>query len=330
MSKVEVETPLVEAETSEVAEGGDIVKSETKALELEDHSKVLDPAGKFMRKWDLLMLLLLGFTASVTPYEVSFVKSEGININLLFIVNRMVDFGFLLDMGVTFFVGFTDENTSQFVSQKGKIALRYFKGWFLIDLVSILPFDFIGLAMDSKDLSQLKVLRVIRLLRLIKLLRILRSARIFRRIQTSLGLSFSSFAMMKLLCAVIFVVHWTACLWNLGPSLEDVEVNWITELAPDFSPGELYIASLEFSLQAMVMGYGDFTPITHTDRGIAVFAMLAGGSVYAYVIGDICGVVANRDPATSEYEQSVDLLNQYMEEHQLPQDLRVKLRQYFS
>lgn len=88
------------------------------------------------------------------------------------------------------------------------------RGWFLIDLVSILPFDFIGLAMDSKDLSQLKVLRVIRLLRLIKLLRILRSARIFRRIQTSLGLSFSSFAMMKLLCAVIFVVHWV-CFYPL-------------------------------------------------------------------------------------------------------------------
>lgn len=77
------------------------------------------------------------------------------------------------------------------------------------------------------------------------------------------------------------------------------------------------------------MGYGDFTPITHVERAIAVFSMLAGGAVYAYVIGDICGVVANRDPATAEYEQTVDLLNQYIEEHQLPHDLRVSLRQYF-
>jgi hypothetical protein len=40
-----------------------------------------------------------------------------------------------------------------------------------------------------------------------------------------------------------------------------------------------------------------FSPFSHP---LAPSALLA-----AYVIGDICGVVANRDPATSEYEQSV-------------------------
>jgi hypothetical protein len=32
----------------------------------------------------------------------------------------------------------------------------------------------------------------------------------------------------------------------------------------------------------------------------------------AYVIGAICGVVSMRDPATQDFQQSMDLLNQYM------------------
>jgi hypothetical protein len=89
------------------------------------------------------------------------------------------------------------------------LSLIYFcRGWFIIDLVSIIPFDILGMVMNSESVSQLKILRIIRLLRLIKLLRILRSARIFKRIQTSLGLSFSSFSLLKLLNIVVFVVHW--------------------------------------------------------------------------------------------------------------------------
>jgi hypothetical protein len=57
----------------------------------------VDPHGSFMRQWDLLMLLLLTFTASVTPFEVSFLKP---GIDVLFFVNRIVDLGFIL---VTYF-----------------------------------------------------------------------------------------------------------------------------------------------------------------------------------------------------------------------------------
>ena len=90
------------------------------------------------------------------------------------------------------------------------------------------------------------------------------------------------------------------------------------------------------SLQTMVMGYGDFVPSTHFERALGLCMMLYGGSVYgmctaalcsvscwrllcaaphhspfsntylpAYVIGDLCGMVSNRDPATAEYEQHV-------------------------
>lgn len=37
------------------------------------------------------------------------------------------------------------------------IAKQYCKGWFLIDIASIIPFDTLGLVINSYDASQLKV-----------------------------------------------------------------------------------------------------------------------------------------------------------------------------
>ena len=42
---------------------------------------------------------------------------------------------------------------------------------------SILPFDVIGLILDSNGLSQLRILRIVRLLRLMKLVRIFKATR---------------------------------------------------------------------------------------------------------------------------------------------------------
>ena len=56
----------------------------------------LDPADPFMAKWDPVMVLFLAFTATVTPWEVAF--AGGSFIGPLFVVNRIVDFGFIVDM----------------------------------------------------------------------------------------------------------------------------------------------------------------------------------------------------------------------------------------
>ena len=61
-----------------------------------------------------------------------------------------------------------------------------------MDLVSVLPYDLIGLVMDSKRTSEFKALRLLRVLRLIKLLRVLRAGRIFHRWEASLPIDYSA------------------------------------------------------------------------------------------------------------------------------------------
>jgi hypothetical protein len=107
---------------------------------------IINPKSQFQTYWDLLMVVLLVFTATVTPYEVGFLETNldtqsGL---VLFAINRIVDFGFILDLPVQFMTPFYDQEQGGFVLDHKKIAWRYISSWMLIDVVSILPFDSIG------------------------------------------------------------------------------------------------------------------------------------------------------------------------------------------
>jgi hypothetical protein len=56
-----------------------------------------------------------------------------------------IDITFFFDIVLNFFSAFFLENkdgTEELVHHRGKIAISYFKSWFFIDFVSIIPFSF--------------------------------------------------------------------------------------------------------------------------------------------------------------------------------------------
>ena len=57
--------------------------------------------------------------------------------------------------------------------------------------------------------------------------------------------------------------------------------------------------------------------------------LLIGSSVWAYVIGSACGIIATLDPAKIEFRQTMDQLNYFCKEHVAPPELSVRMRSYF-
>ena len=53
---------------------------------------IISPKSKFSQRWDVLMIVLLLYTAIVTPFEVAYI-AESVPAILIF-VNRCVDFCF--------------------------------------------------------------------------------------------------------------------------------------------------------------------------------------------------------------------------------------------
>ena len=202
-------------------------RSITTTLNKPDNMKyMLDPTHWFMQKWVNLITILLLFVAFVTPFEVAFLTTKP---DVLFVINRFVDVGFIIDMIFQFFLPYYDSDDLVYVWNRDLIALNYAKLWFSLDLVSVLPYDFFGgdpfvqievIEGDTSAAGQLKVLRLVRLLRLIKLARVFKSAKIFVVLQVRYEITFIGISLIKLGVLCIVLLHWFACLWGLAAGFE--------------------------------------------------------------------------------------------------------------
>jgi len=300
---------------------------------------IIDPKSTFQSRWDVIMMVLLLFVAIVTPYEVGFLEIEDM-LHPLWIINRVVDLLFLQDLFQQFMTPFYNEEHGGWVIEHGKIAKHYLTGWFPIDFVSIIPFSLIGSLFNSKELDQLKILRIIRLARLAKLLRIFKSSRIIKRYQSHVGISHATQTMIKFAIGIFAVAHWLACAWGIVTTIDTTErygqkVNWIQDYALwdqiQGKPYRIYLSSLYWAAMTVTtIGYGDIRPTNEAEQILCIFGMVLGASAYAYVIGNVCGVIALMDQATSKYNQQMDELNLYMAENNMPNTLRIRLREYFQ
>merc|ERR1719428_1433870 len=109
--------------------------------------------------------------------------------------------------------------------------------------------------------------------------------------------------------------------------------SWITghDWGPD-SPchhADLYLASLHFSVMTITsIGYGDISPSRRDEYILCILCQLGGGMTWAYIIGSICGIIANANPVKIEFENSMDALNAMLSEQGVDQRLRWKLREF--
>uniref|UniRef100_A0A061SEQ6 Voltage-gated ion channel superfamily n=1 Tax=Tetraselmis sp. GSL018 TaxID=582737 RepID=A0A061SEQ6_9CHLO len=338
---------------------------------------LLDPRKKGMQHWDLLIAVLLIFTAVVTPYEVAFLQMNS-PLDALFIINRIVDFSFIVDMIIQFNLIYHDASTNAWVTDRRRIARRYLMGPFLIDFLSIIPFDTVGMVLEDGSIQKLKIFRIVRLLRLVKLLRIIRSGKIFKQMEHYLNMGYAMLTLIKFILGTLAIAHWMACAWMLCQQIENSCHNWIMyyfgtpedidrycsdvpveecllrfpgDCQPDAScangcgtwyhreeAGEflgistlhLFVTSYYWSLVTMsTIGYGDVLPNTPTERAFTIMAMIFGTSVFAYVVGSVCGIVANLDKKSTEFYELMDNLTNFAHENQLDAELLNKLRAYF-
>lgn len=87
------------------------------------------------------MILVLLVTCIETPLDLAFSSVEN-NWTVRDTFSMLIDFMFLIDIVIIFNTAFFNGKLDLIDSRKG-VALNYIKGWFIIDLLAILPFDLI-------------------------------------------------------------------------------------------------------------------------------------------------------------------------------------------
>ena len=116
----------------------------------------------FKAVWDWFILILVMYTAIVTPYTAAFLLDEEhvpsqpsvdyYTSDPLRFIEIIVDVMFVIDILINFRTTYVNKN-DEVVSDPGKIAVHYLKGWFLIDLIAAIPFDFFLFNSKTEEVS---------------------------------------------------------------------------------------------------------------------------------------------------------------------------------
>jgi hypothetical protein len=96
--------------------------------------------------------------------------------------------------------------------------MEYIKSWFLIDIVSVIPFDLILMVQGANKLARFtRIGKFYKILRMIKMVRLLKVARVRNNIVKNLsealkiGVGFER--LLLLFIIFIVLVHVLGCIW---------------------------------------------------------------------------------------------------------------------
>ncbi|NXW61070.1 KCNH1 protein, partial [Eurystomus gularis] len=189
----------------------------------------------FKTTWDWIILILTFYTAILVPYNVSF-KTKQNNVAWL-VVDSIVDVIFLVDIVLNFHTTFVGP-AGEVISDPKLIRMNYLKTWFVIDLLSCLPYDVINAFENVDEVSILVPLPPVNyylmvggrwereerngissLFSSLKVVRLLRLGRVARKLDHYI--EYGAAVLVLLVCVFGLAAHWLACIWY---SIGDYEV----------------------------------------------------------------------------------------------------------
>ncbi|XP_054471146.1 potassium voltage-gated channel subfamily H member 7-like [Anoplopoma fimbria] len=300
----------------------------------------------FKAVWDWLILLLVIYTAILTPYSAAFLLNDteeqkrrecGYSCSPLNVVDLMVDIMFIIDILINFRTTYVNLN-EEVVSDPAKIAIHYFKGWFLIDMVAAIPFDLLIFGSGSDETTTL-----IGLLKTARLLRLVRVARKLDRYS-----EYGAAVLMLLMCIFALIAHWLACIWyaigNVEKPYLEHKIGWLDNLGvsigkrynysdPNSGPSikDKYVTALYFTFSSLTsVGFGNVSPNTNSEKIFSICVMLIGSLMYASIFGNVSAIIQRLYSGTARYHAQMLRVREFIRFHQIPNPLRQRLEEYFQ
>eukprot|EP00747_Dinoflagellata_sp_TGD_P117407 gnl/TRDRNA2_/TRDRNA2_172599_c2_seq1.p1 gnl/TRDRNA2_/TRDRNA2_172599_c2~~gnl/TRDRNA2_/TRDRNA2_172599_c2_seq1.p1 ORF type:complete len:688 (-),score=101.04 gnl/TRDRNA2_/TRDRNA2_172599_c2_seq1:330-2222(-) len=275
--------------------------------------------------WDLWLMVLLIYLAVKLPLTFAFGDA------LYIPFDDTIDWFFLWDVILNFFTSYVRDDV--LVTDGRKIACNYFQTWFLLDLLSSIPFELLTGALlpdmqPAKLLKAAKVAKVLKLLKLTKIKKLSQGDMAARAEELLVAKGTQSFIRV---CTLVLIsssmAHVMACLLiSSGDGFLDGYQDVSNSL------WSMYLAALYWSMMTMTtVGYGDIIPHSDAERFYAIIAMVFGASMFGYIVGCITSVVSESDDNLRTYYERMDAVHSWLDFHaELPKDLKRRVRTYFK
>ena len=249
------------------------------------------------------------------------------------ITNIFIDLLFVCDLIINFFKSFYNFD-EQLITKSEKIFLHYIKGYFIIDLISAIPYYSMIKIISYKNHQNMIMpinctkyynhvindkYQMIELLKLVKLIKCISSNNIVSNYITGELNEISFFEDWSFLLSNIFILllvfHLTACIHIFVSST--TFPNWIIQKGLQTSPFiEVYLSSIYFLITTVTsVGYGDIIGSSFTEIIFQIFLLMIGIIAYSWLISSLSNYVQENNKQNEVFNQKISLLNEIKLEH---------------
>ncbi|KAL0374480.1 UNVERIFIED_CONTAM: Potassium channel AKT1 [Sesamum radiatum] len=251
-------------------------------------SFIVSPYDRRYRAWETFLVVLVIYTAWVSPFELGFLdKPEG----PLAITDNVVNGFFAIDIVLTFFVAYLDRNTYLLVDNPKQIAWKYATSWLAFDVISTIPSELARkispnlygrMAYSTCFVSGVSE-------ELVPCLPDWRKI----EISTTSGLGVQSLyalPFLQFIALAAFIIY-------LLPITVNQKNTWIGASMHDFlqrSVWARYVTSIYWSITTLTtVGYGDLHAENTREMIFDIFYMLFNLGLTAYLIGNMTNLVVH-------------------------------------
>ena len=307
--------------------------------------------------FDIIVLILVNISSIIILYDYCFIETDNADEENLWIfhpIYYIIEGLFLLFIILQFLQAYKDPSTLMIVTSHKKIALKYIKSWFLIDLLSIIPFE-----LFFPNITYSKMIRLLRLPKFIQTIDVKRfdnlatsfltkgeSENASKRLMVIFNIRYF-FKIIRLMIMASLLTYVLGCVWylislsvfknrfNMG---YPEEKTFFTEYKIyQRTPIKRLLLSCYYVLTGLTtVGYGDYNAANEYEKIFGITVMFLGVAIFSYVMSEFSDQIniynqtfGDRDQGTA-LNNYIRALNDFCPNQQFDKDLIKRIDNHFK
>ncbi|KAL4429309.1 hypothetical protein ABPG74_002295 [Tetrahymena malaccensis] len=289
----------------------------------------LNPYSKKKLIWDSCMTLITFLVLYIFSLRIVFENNQ---IGSLFDIFQAIIiptsfFFWIVDMFIELNTGVLERG--ELIVDKVYIASKYLRQRLILDLIGIIPIAYYIINPSYKQIS----------VDFLIILKLKHFYQIFSRLEHYLSYQQDKKNLIDLLRLVLLVLitnHLIALLWYRLATFEKnflgYKQTWIDNLKinansfMDYYQVAIYFATVT----VYTVGYGDISPCTILECSFVTLTIIITGIIFAYAINQIGLIMQNINSSKTILKEDLMIMNKFMQQKNVNQDLRMRIRNYLE